>query len=274
MTRKILLDDSLDKKLLRDGFVVVTFLSEDETQSLKDFFYENHPSGIAGFYASAHSSDILFRNQMNDKIKEVFSRAIKKYFHKCTPLGGSFVVKSSTQTERLNPHQDWNIVDEENFRSFNIWVPLVDLNRSNGVIRIMPGSHTWLKNYRGPNIPDAFVNFHEQIWQLMTPLFMKAGEALIYDHRTFHASDPNTTDALRIAAVFGIIPEEAKMYHYLGNNGHIEMYESSLDFFLKGNIQKGEEILTKNTIIPPQKPVLAWNFNWYLMKNRLIKFFV
>ena len=185
MTRKILLNDSLDREILRNGFVVVPFLNGEETQRLKGFFYKNHPSEIPGFYASAHSQDIEFRNQMNDEIKEVFNRSIKEYFYKCSPLGGSFVVKSSAQKERLHPHQDWNIVDESKFRSFNIWVPLVDLNKNNGVIRVMPGSHRWLKNYRGPGIPDAFANFHEQIWRDMTPLFMKAGEALIYDHRTF-----------------------------------------------------------------------------------------
>jgi hypothetical protein len=261
--RKILKDDVLDKELYKNGFVVGSFLNQNETKQLVNFFYKNHPARIDGFYASAHAQDIPFRNKMNDEIKAVFTSAIKKYFHECTPLGGSFVVKSNTMKDRLMPHQDWNIVDEEKFRSFNIWVPLVDLTEKNGAIKIMRGSHRWVKNFRGPNIPDDFQNFHEQIWNKMTPLFMKAGEALIYDHRLFHASDPNTTDILRVAAVFGIIPSEAQMFYYCGNNGNVEIYNSSVDFFLKENIQNGPAILKKvSTIENSKQEISNWKYRW------------
>ncbi|MDZ4846225.1 MAG: phytanoyl-CoA dioxygenase family protein [Chitinophagales bacterium] len=257
MPEKILQDDQLDKQLLETGFAVVSFLNQKETSALVDFFYQHHPNGVSGFYATAHSHDIAFRNRMNDEIKKNFQRAIGNYFHKCTALGGSFVVKSNTQKERLHPHQDWNIVDEEQHRSFNIWVPLVDLTEKNGTIRVMPGSHRWVKNYRGPNIPDLSESAQEQIWQRMTPLYMKAGEALIYDHRLFHASDSNTTDELRIATVFGIIPERAQMLYYYGNGKQVEIYKSSANFFLNENMQKGNLILQKvNTV---QLPVVSFS---------------
>lgn len=245
MPEKILKDNLLDKQLLDEGFVIVPFLKQEETKELVDFFNLNHPQGVKGFYATAHSQDIAFRNRMNDEIRKVFQRAIDYYFYQCIPLGGSFVVKSNAQKERLHPHQDWNIVDEELYRSFNIWVPLVDLNEKNGAIKIFPESHKWVKNYRGPNLPDQFQSVHEQIWQRMTPLYMKAGEALIYDHRLFHASDPNTTNHLRIAAVFGIIPNGVEMLYYCKVGGKVEVYESSVDFFLKGNIQEGHLNLRK-----------------------------
>jgi len=266
--RKILKDDLLDKNLYKDGFVVIPFLNKSETDQLVNFFYENHPSGIEGFYASAHAQDIPFRNKMNYGIKTVFIPAIQKYFCECSPLGGSFVVKSNAMKDKLTPHQDWNIVDEEKFRSFNIWVPLVDLTKKNGAIKIKVGSHRWIKNFRGPGIPDDFQNFHEQIWNEMIPLYMKAGEALIYDHRLFHASDPNTTDILRVAAVFGIIPSEAKMFHCCGNNGSVEIYESSVDFFMKENIQDGPSILRKvSTIENTNKEISNWKFQWLRFKN-------
>lgn len=268
MTQKILKDDVLDKELLQNGFVVVPFLSEVEKEDLLDFFYKHHQQGIPGFYASAHVPDITFRGNMNDKIKEVFSRAIAACFNQCTPLGGSFVVKSNEQKERLHPHQDWNIVDEEKYRSFNIWVPLVDLNDKNGIIRIMPKSHKWQKNFRGPGIADGFQQYHEEIWKSMVPLNMKAGQALIYDHRLFHASEPNTTSQLRVAAVFGIIPDGAQMYYYSGNDGKVEKYESNLDFFMKENIQDGPKILTKIAVLENPKPITSkWQYRWTLIKS-------
>jgi hypothetical protein len=256
MSQRILSDDHLDRSLLKEGYVVVPFLDAEAVSGLKTFFLENHPQGVSGFYATAHATDIAFRQRMNDRIKEAFAGPIARYFAGCKALGGSFVVKSKENTSRLHPHQDWNIVDEDKYRSFNIWVPLVNLNERNGAIRVMPRSHGWVRNFRGPNIPDAFTSVQEDIWKRMTPLYMDAGEALIYDHRLFHASDPNTTDELRVAAVFGIIPEEAQMFYYFGRDGKAEVYESSVEFFMTGDIQKGPETLIRSsTVKDPSEPV-------------------
>ncbi len=270
MAEKILSNPALDKLLLKEGYIVVSFLNETEIKNLTDFFYENHPDGINGFYATAHVQDISFRKKMNERIKSVFQRSVDDYFHECSPLGGSFVVKSNTQKERLHPHQDWNIVDEEKHRSFNIWIPLVDLTKENGVIKVMPKSHRWIKTFRGPNLPDTFENVHEEIWNAMKPLYMKAGEALIYDHRLFHASEPNQTKDLRLASVFGIISEKAQMYYYCGNNGNVEMYESSPDFFLNEDIQKGPEILKKVASVKMNDSKIGkWKYKWLQVINKI-----
>lgn len=264
---QILTNKQLDEQLLKDGYVVVPFLDEMRVKELFDFFYDNHASEIPGFYATAHSTDIPFRKKMNEQIKAVFEQPIKNYFNNSIPLGGSYVVKSKSQEERLHPHQDWNIVDESKFRSFNIWVPLVNLNEENGAIRVVPESHLWVSNFRGPNIPDYFGEYNEVIWNRMTTLNMKAGEALIYDHRLFHASFANKTDELRIATVFGIIPSGAQMLYYYGNNHSVDVYESNVNFFMEGNIQKGPEVLRKiQTISPPTVHVRS--LPEYLVKQK------
>jgi hypothetical protein len=243
--QQILNNKQLDIMLSDEGYIVVPFLEVDDVKTLIDFFYDHHLAEIPGFYATAHSSDIQFRNKMNNKIKDVFENSIGHFFNNCSALGGSYVVKSKLQQERLHPHQDWSIVDESKYRSFNIWVPLVDLNEHNGSIRVIPGSHLWVDNYRGPNISDYFSEYNDKIWEHMQTLNMKAGEALIYDHRLFHASFPNKTDQLRVATVFGIIPNEAQMFYYFGDGNEVDVYESSVEFFMEGNIQKGPEILKK-----------------------------
>ena len=242
---KILRNEDLDNDLLHEGYVVTSFLSPEQITHLKKFFESHHPQKLEGFYASAHTADTDFRKKMNDEIKSVFSAPIERTFINCTPLGGSFVVKANKNSDILQPHQDWNIVDEENYRSFNIWVPLVDLTEENGAIMVLPKSHRWLKNFRGPNIPDQFDDKKEQLLKKMRTLKMKAGEALIYDHRLFHSSHANTSNQLRIAAVFGIIPKAAEMFYYFGKEDKVEVYKSSVDFFMEGNIQKGPEILEK-----------------------------
>ncbi len=251
MDQKILQNDSLDEQLLREGYVVVPFLSTEENDSLTAFFNKAHPQATEGMYATAHVQDIAFRMKMNDFIKQVFERPIAAYFQNCRSLGGSFIAKGKGERGTINPHQDWNIVDEDKFRSFNIWVPLVDLNPDNGAIMVLANSHTWLKTYRSANISSAYQKVSPLLWETLQPLYMKKGEALIYDHRLIHASGENFSDALRLAAVFGIIPQEAEMlYYHQADENTIEVFESSPDFFLYGNIFEGPKGLKTRTEIP------------------------
>lgn len=244
--QKILIDNVLDQKLLQEGYVIVPFLDESTVKELKDFYFEHHPQEIEGMYATAHVSDISFRIKMNDYIRSKFEKSIENYFQNCTPLGGSYIVKGKGEKGTINPHQDWNIVDETLFRSFNIWVPLVDLHENNGAIRIESGSHLWEENYRSANISFAFSEKEQALWECMKRLDMKAGEALIYDHRLIHASGNNLTEELRMACVFGIIPEGAQMYYYHKNEENdVEVYESNPEFFLYGNIFEGPKGLKK-----------------------------
>lgn len=237
---QIIKDKVLDEQLLAQGYIIVPFLSSTEVDALKSNYYAKHPTSLNGMYATAHLPDIDLRMQMNNTIKDVFSRAINETLINANALGGSYIAKGKSTTGTLTPHQDWNIVDEEKFRSFNIWVPLVNLNENNGAICVMPKSHLWQPTYRSANIPSVYRDVEPELWKQMLRLHMKAGEALIYDHRLIHASGENKTDEIRLATVMGVIPNEATMFYYhQKDDTHIEVYESNKEFFLYGNIFEG-----------------------------------
>lgn len=244
-------EQSLNNKISDSGYVITPFFSPDEVQSLLNIFLTNHNSSIPGFYASSHSSDKGFRKSMSDKIRKAIISSTKIGFENVEFLGGSFIVKTKDEKNRLNPHQDWSIVDERHSDSFNIWIPLVDVNNDNGAIRVVPKSHLWFSNQRGPNIPDPLDKYQERVWDKMIDLPMKAGEALIYNHKLYHASTPNITDELRVAAVFGLKQKDKPMFYYFGNDSDVEVYKSNVDFFLSGNIQEGNkelELITKSSL--------------------------
>jgi hypothetical protein len=253
--KPILRDPILDNKLLEEGYVVVPFLTEEEVAALRSLYLEKHAVSLEGMYATAHTPDLDLRMQMNDFIKETFKRPIAEFFQNVNPLGGSYIAKGKGGKGILNPHQDWNIVDENLYRSFNIWVPLVDLHKSNGAIEIIGGSHAWGKTYRSSNISFAYADCIDQINAQLTPLHMKTGEALIYDHRLIHASGENQSDQIRLATVYGVIPDEAEMrYYHQKDPETIEVYRSNKEFFLYGNIfegPKGLEKIDELHIVPP-----------------------
>ena len=255
--KSILKDPLLDIQLLEEGYVVIPFLSPGEISDLKAFYYQFNSERLEGMSATAHLPDIDMRMQMNDRIKAVFQRAVGETFANANALGGSFIAKGKGNAGTLSPHQDWNIVDEDHYRSFNIWVPLVDLNATNGAICVMPKSHLWLKSYRSVNIGSAYNGVEPLLWQKMSRLDMKAGEALVYDHRLIHASGENKTDEIRLAAVFGIIPDEADMFYYhKKDETTIEVYESNKEFFLYENIFEGPQKLKKVNELPYDFPLI------------------
>ena len=58
--------------------------------------------------------------------------------------------------------------------------------------------------------------------------------------RTRAAHRHRAFDELRLAAVYGIIPQGAQMYYYHKADDHtVEVFESNPDFFLYGNIFEG-----------------------------------
>lgn len=236
MIRQYLKNPELNAQLSSEGYVVVKLLTNDKVSDLAETFKAAQGEVIDPFYATAHHQSSEFRNQMSYAISDAISKPIDELFEDCKLLGGSFIVKTKSDQSLLQPHQDWNIVDEREFRSFNIWMPLVDLNENNGAIEVLPKSHNWVRGVRHSSIPCAYQQVHHLVWENMKPLYLKAGEALIYDHSLLHASKANCSDGLRIACASGIIPNEAQMFFYWNNDGTIDKYESNPEYFMTENI--------------------------------------
>jgi hypothetical protein len=66
---------------------------------------------------------------------------------------------------------------------------------------------------------------------------MKAGEALFFDNRTFHASPPNTTEQTRLAVGLGFTQKDARLVHYYlkpnGKQDTLIRYDVDEEFFKK-----------------------------------------
>jgi hypothetical protein len=234
--RQYFKDINLDKRVKSDGFVVIPFLNAVELSNLKNTFNSIPKSEINSFYATSHQPDLDFRMRMSEIIKQNISSTLNEYMLDMDLLGGAFIAKPPFYNEVLQPHQDWNIVDESTFRSFNVWIPLVDLNHENGAIMVMPGSHNWIDTYRHSSIPCAFSQIHSLLLENMQTLYLMAGEALIYDHALIHASHENKSGEIRVACASGIKPKEADMLLYWNNDGKIEKYQSNADFFMNENV--------------------------------------
>ena len=236
----------LNRKLLEDGYVTLPFLRQTEIDELVKLFYQYHTDDeVSGLYVTAsHKNDETIR-LISDSIKSTFERAILENIANGATLGGTFISKPAHQTEALEPHQDWSIVDESKYRSFTIWVPLSDVDEASGCMYVLPGSHNKMRGYRHLTIPSIFGQIYTHVWQHMKPVCLKAGEAIIFDHALGHASRPNKSDKTRIAATHSLLSDNAEMRFYWNNAGVVEEYLGESDFYNTEEAKSGPGRLSK-----------------------------
>ena len=109
----------------------------------------------------------------------------------------------------------------------------------NGCIGVIKGSHKFFDSVRpspSPQVEAPLKNHMYTIFPYLQLLEMKAGEALFFDNRTFHASPPNTTDIPRVAVGLGFTQKAAEIRHYNlkpGTTDTLLKYKIDADFFLK-----------------------------------------
>lgn len=246
-----------DRELAVNGYSIFPLLDAVATDRLSRYYFEFQKEEPSYFYSSTHSGDFGFRKRTSDLIKSVLAPLLPQHLKNYKLLGGAFVVKPPHGKGILQPHQDWNLVDETAFRSYNIWIPLVDVNPNNGAVFVLDGSHNKMPTYRGPGIPSVFKDVESFAWQYMKPLNMKGGEALLYDHALLHGSPANQSDAIRLGIVAGVIPAAADMQLHFAVNDSIDVYECNEDFFLSANPFEGPGPLQKKGTVPAVQNTLG-----------------
>ena len=191
-----------------------------------------------------------------NKILEIISPILDTYFNKDFEfLYANYMVKESGENSEMKIHQDWTYVDEKNDDSFAIWIPLINLNKTNGALTMIPKSHKFKLNERGPGLFCPFEPYFEMLKDnFSTPLYLKAGQAVIWNHRLAHYSPPNTSQTARIAITAIITPKNKEIIHYYKDNDSTRLtcYKVDADFFLKYKIGESpkENIFFKEDYSP------------------------
>lgn len=205
----------LEKKFQRKGYVVLPLLSSQQVLELLLFFKKEYNIDFSGFHSTHFLNDEQLKRTVHNKISSILEPQLQKYLLDYNAVFANFMVKSIGKDSRMPLHADWTYVDENKFQSLGVWSPLINTNKENGRLGVVPKSHLLKKNYRGPNIPSPFHDFNEYIIKNYGKLLkMKAGEVLIYDHRLLHFSPANLSKSIRPAMNLVLAPQSASLYHY------------------------------------------------------------
>lgn len=229
----------LTQQLSEDGYATFDLLRDFDIDGLKAIFNEHHSSNPEGFYATTHIEDKAKRKILSDQAMSILACRIESHFENIELLGGAFISKAPGEKGILPLHQDWNLVDEKVARSYNLWIPLVDVDEENGAMRILEGSHTKQDTFRGPNVPPVLYPISKEVDEHMISLNMKKGEAVLYDHALWHSSPENKTEKLRLAFVLGVVPKDADLKYYQQKDDIVEEYTSHSNFFFENDRESG-----------------------------------
>lgn len=228
----------------KEGYLCLPLLNAEEVKELTTF-YESLGIKDEKDYGFSVSMDELQPEQSRKVREKIWSTILPKfdqYLENYKPFVASYVSKESNPKGVVPAHQDWSFVDKEDegYCSITCWTALVDTHLDNGCMGVIKGSHKLMQNHRPSPSPQTPVPLGEHMFSIfpyLTTLEMKAGEVLFFDNRTFHASPPNTTNEIRLAAGVGITQKDAQLVHYHlkpdGNKDTLQKFKIDEDFFLK-----------------------------------------
>lgn len=237
----ILQDQKLEQQLKDDGVIVIPqFLDKHAVDDLFDYNAANQPEFVHNSIINSvwHSSDQDYKVRTIKKIIDVYTPSCEKHFVDYKIFGGSFVIKLPDGGGESCPHVDFGIVNEDIYRSFNLWVPLVPLTEDNGALKVLKGSHKLGKHvFRGPNIPDQTIDTREWLWENMETYLLEPGDAILYDHKAIHGSKPNNSRRPRVATSCAITNTGADMVLYFWDDSKqkVVAYVTEPEYLLTNN---------------------------------------
>ena len=236
--RQALKDPELDEQLRSEGWAKVRVLTREQAAALREVYGEVHGWEGEGFEPDPANGDREYRTRSRAALGAVLDPALAEVFVDHLPFLQGYYLKWPNCPE-THIHADWTNVDETaGHRSYIAWTALQDITDDVGQMSILPRSHTVDPSPRGSrlNLPlaGAWLGKEEDVWRRMQRVPLEAGEALVFDMGTIHASFSNTTDLPRVAAVTCLRPAEAELVYYRAASGDTVLrYEVDEEFFVE-----------------------------------------
>ncbi|HRW41619.1 MAG TPA: phytanoyl-CoA dioxygenase family protein, partial [Microthrixaceae bacterium] len=169
-------------------------------------------------------------------IRQVLVGPMERSFCSYRPYYGNYVMKWPSPTSWFGVHQDSCFVDESTAVSASIWVATTEVDEHNGAVWFFPGSHRMRSTVRGSNqatysFQDVGAAIEARCGRIVR---LAPGDAVVFDHRVVHWSYANTSDAPRLAAVLGVVPERATLlHHHASDDGAtVETFAIDDEFFI------------------------------------------
>lgn len=248
---------SIQERFTEDGVVVIKELfSKELIQEIQKIYQDFNIPLSEGFYVS----NWVFNGQtplIHEELTNLAYSLIASQLIDYKPIFSCFAIKRTSQdnSSEMGIHQDWSFVDETKFVPISAWIPLCDVNNTNGCMSFFKGSQNIFQNIRGQNIRSQIEYIHPEMDPYFTDYPLKTGDVLFLNSRIVHRSYPNHSSEDRIAMMMALIPKEANVKAYVKDLDHPQMiaeYDCPDNFYL-------EYIITENPKLPISRKFIDEN---------------
>lgn len=205
-----------------------------------------------GIHMTIWCSNYDYKMGIRRQLERILKPAAERLLENFRMVSPVFIAKVRGEGTTFPIHQDWSVVDETKHRAFNVWIPLQDVDKGNGGLWVLPGSHKLPTVVRGPGF--LFPNLYDVEAELrprMTQIDVAAGECMIFYHRVVHGSPPNTTGDIRTAVSFSALPKGVPLHIYFqrGPGDPLQVYHPDDQF-----IYRFENVRDHTATTPPDMP--------------------
>lgn len=238
LKHSIIRDEKILDTIHENGYTIEGNIGAENVNKLYSLYKELHhfnaPQG--GNFYSLYSDDIAYRKKVHDTIGEILYPVYDTFFTDYKSVINSFIIKVPGPQSEFTLHQDSTGLDEMNYSSLSIWIPLQDTNLENGTLCMVPKTHRFFYPYRGISFASPFSHFEDVLRTYLVPLDLKAGDIVLFDNRTVHYSHLNKSNADRVVVMSGLYPTTANIEMCYRDESKldspIEIYKMEDDFLL------------------------------------------
>jgi ectoine hydroxylase-related dioxygenase (phytanoyl-CoA dioxygenase family) len=246
------------KEYEENGYIVIDFFSHKEVKILLDF-YASLKKNKTGFYSTFGEN----LPEIQASISALATYRLNELMIDYRIVESDFLVKEPSENSSVMIHQDWSFVDESKHVCFNIWISLVDTNAKNGALYLMKKSHRLPYAIRGKGVPQPIRNCLTLKLDQLSYTPTLAGQAIIYDLKTIHASPPNLSRSTRVACGMAVVPNRADLlyYQYEHHTQTLSMYGINSDYSLGYKINNLIDMTLKEQTIIPESQFVQYTFD-------------
>lgn len=229
-------DPALDAQVLEQGYAVAPFLSAEEAARVVAAYDALRPVDDRGLVIDFLRSDRTLMGEVAALLQPFWEERLGSLFADHRVAVATFVTKHPGPDSAMLLHEEPSFVDERRARSHALWIPLVDVSPEldNGHLLLLPGSSGLARGLAGFNTPVQHRPYEADIWPRLVSISAKAGDAVVYDSRTLHASVPNRSDRPRPAIAASVVPAGESLVHVVatGRRGR-RIHAVPDDFYLR-----------------------------------------
>jgi len=217
----ILIDNAKQEVLNTNGYVSFDFIDDNCCKAILkwiDLKNLTDTNTYSSYKKRLFSLELYLEN--HNYLANQLSPFLPNFFMNYKIVFSRFLVKKCSNEAFIPAHQDRQFTDlnDERYPSYILWIPLVDVSLKNGTIGFLKGSHLTYKA-PPPPFPDPRVKrFSDETIFEMFPYLefnsFKAGQAVLFDVRTFHGSLPNFSKMERTAIRIDLCHEDAQLVTY------------------------------------------------------------